>query len=182
MISEAREEFNRLREQFRRECDDPRGDRRRGWLSDLREAFDASHRFSHVRVVSSPDPEYHIRVYCTAAPGATVEELELELKRLWLEQIHQDEEIHILERGAASLVLDGVTAEAMGEPYLSVRVRVDGVPLDEAPAADGSDPYLVALFGGAPPESPEEEESDGGLQPGPGGSDRGGDLDLEHHG
>lgn len=183
MIEEARQEFNRIREEFRRECDDPRGERQRLWEEKLAETFRSCDLFTHVKVSRSTDPLYHVRVFCTAAPHAAPEELELELKRLWLEELREEEEAHILERGADSLVLDGVTAEAMGEPYLSLRVRVDGVPLDEAPTADGSDPYLAALFGGGLPEAWEtEEESNGGVQSGPGGGDCGGDLHLEYHG
>lgn len=191
-MTEEREEFNQAREEFRRQCDDPKGDELRRWEEELREAFDSSELFTGVALRRSGDPEYHVRIYCSAAPEATVEELERELLSLWRERLRLEEEAHILERGAQSLVFDGVTAGAFGETYVSVRVRVEEVPLDEAGAADGTDPYLVALFGATDfgatdPDAGEvgggeEEESDGGLQPGPGGSDRGGDADLEHHG
>jgi hypothetical protein len=186
-LTEEREEFNREREQFRRQCDGPKGDELRRWEEELREAFDGSELFTGVALRRSGDPEYHVRIYCSAAPEAMVEDLERELLSLWRERLRLEQEAHILERGAGSLVFDGVTAAALGETHISVRVRVEEVPLEEAAAADGTDPYLVALFGATDDGATEvgageEEESDGGLQPGSGGGDRGGDADLEHHG
>lgn len=148
MIEEAREEFNRHREEVRRECDPPKGEPRRALEAEFRQAFERSPLFSNVTLKRVDDPVFHLRVYCTASHEATVEELERELRRLWLEELRHDPgvEAHILERGAGSLVLDAVTSPALGEYYLSVRVRVEDVPLDEAAAADGTDPYLVSLF------------------------------------
>ena len=179
LLTEAREEFNRRREEIRRECEDPRGEEKRGWELDFADAFSTSPLFSHVKVKRSLEPGYHLRVYCTAAHDATVEGLEAELRRIWLEELREEVETHVLERGARSLVLDCVTTGAMGEPYISARVRVEDVPLDETAAPDGSDAYLVALFGG---DGPEGGPDDGGIQPGVGGSDCGGDRDLEYLG
>lgn len=157
-MDEAREEFNRRWEEIRRECEPARGEPRRGMESDFTAAFEASPLFTHVKLKRSAEPDYHLRVFATASPKATVSELEAELRRIWLEELRHNpgEEAHVLERGARSLVLDGVTAPALGEYYLSTRVRVEDVPLEEAPAPDGTDPYLVALFGGGSMEDGEE--------------------------